>query len=134
MFRNPVLICCVALIVGLFGLVQVKMYVHQLYKEVSGLELQKGNLENEIKVLSTEWTYLNRAERLQNLGRKYLNMNEETEIIYNINEFNQEKIIPKVEKKEIKRVIWKYKSREQIFRKIKGLKTMNNHSIVRVKN
>lgn len=134
LIKNPIFICCLALIVGLFGLVQVKMHVHQLDKEIRALRENKSNLVNEIKILDAEWTYLNRAERLETLARKYLRA-EEPRVIRDINDFGQQHSIYKKKspKPVLTKVTWNYKSREQIFTNVKGLKHIGSHGIVKVK-
>lgn len=139
MFKNPVFICCIALVIGLFGLIQVKMYVQDLNKEINLLKEDKRNLKEEIKVLKTEWAYLTRAERLENLATKYLKV-EEPKFIKDIKEFgNKEgrvstnKIGAASSSTKIIKVKWRYKSRHQILQKIKGLKNIGHHGIIKIK-
>ncbi|MEQ9115493.1 MAG: hypothetical protein RLN62_01715 [Rickettsiales bacterium] len=137
MYKNPIFVCCSLLILGLFGLVQVKMFVHQLDNEVTELKKNKSSLVSEMKVLKAEWHYLTREERLEALSKKYLKV-EAPSKVYKIEDFYTEK------KKEAKNVIqqkiihvsheipkWNLKSRDKILSKVKGLKNIGGHGIIK---
>jgi len=135
MLKNPIFVCCAVLILGLFGLIQVKMYVHQLDDQVNELQVSKSDLINEIKVLKAEWHYLTRQERLEELSKKYLEVSAPKEV-RSIEDFYLNKDDSALTRKKntvkISNVKWNVKSREQILSKVKGLKNIGGHGIVKI--
>jgi cell division protein FtsL len=57
-----------------FGLYTVKYRVQALKGEVAAAETQLREEKRNLHVLTAEWTYLNRPERLRQLATKFLNL------------------------------------------------------------
>ncbi len=117
----------ILLILCLFGLTQVKLQVQKLCDEVLTLEVKEKSLYEQIKVLNAEWSYLNRADRLEKLASKYLQLSkvEKFESVKqnklslassakNVNE-NDIKNMAFIEKPKVR---WRVKSRDAILAKI----------------
>jgi hypothetical protein len=64
----------VMLVLAGYGLYLVKWEVHELKRK--NMMVQAEILQNQeaMNVLNTEWTYLNRPERLRELSEKYLTL------------------------------------------------------------
>lgn len=132
-FRNPVMLCFFALIVGLFGLIQVKMYVQELSNDITQKQNNKDELVSEIRILHAEWTYLNNASRLEKLAKEHLHISKDN-LVYHISDLDggSKAEIVKQDELPIKKISWRYKSRDQILNKVKGLKNIGSHGIVKV--
>jgi hypothetical protein len=61
-------------VVAAFGLYMVKFRVQALKIEVAAAETQLREEKKNLHVLTAEWTYLNRPERLRALSAKYLDI------------------------------------------------------------
>lgn len=59
-------------VLAAFGLYNVKYRVQELKSEVAATETQLREEKKNLHVLTAEWTYLNRPERLRQLSAKYL--------------------------------------------------------------
>jgi hypothetical protein len=59
-------------VLAAFGLYTVKYRVQALKTEVAATETQLREENKNLHVLTAEWTYLNRPERLRQLTAKYL--------------------------------------------------------------
>ena len=57
-------------VLAAFGLYTVKYRVQALKTEVASTETQLREEKKNLHVLTAEWTYLNRPERLQQTGRR----------------------------------------------------------------
>jgi hypothetical protein len=60
-------------VIAAFGLYMVKFRVQALRVEVAAAETQLREEKRNLHVLTAEWTYLNRPERLRQLSAKFLN-------------------------------------------------------------
>lgn len=73
MFTNsPKIIWILFLALGLFGVYMVKYEVQALKIEVAETEKQLKQEKKNLHILSTEWAFLTRPERLKQLADKYL--------------------------------------------------------------
>lgn len=74
MNRLGTLLGIVMLVLAGYGLYLVKWEVHELKRK--NMLVQAEILQNQeaMNVLNTEWTYLNRPERLRELSEKYLTL------------------------------------------------------------
>lgn len=60
--------------VAAFGLYLVKYTVQDMHKEVNRLAAELEQEEESLHLLSAEWAYLNRPERLHLIAEKYLTL------------------------------------------------------------
>jgi cell division protein FtsL len=72
---NKISINClwVAIIIGsAFGLYRVKYEVRAIRAQIATVNQELAQEKESLRVVSAEWAYLNRPERLQQLADKYL--------------------------------------------------------------
>ncbi len=74
MIRFGTLIGIVMLVLAGYGLYLVKWEVHELKRKNMLLQAEILHNQEAMNVLNTEWTYLNRPERLRELSEKYLTL------------------------------------------------------------
>jgi cell division protein FtsL len=74
MFKKPTLLFCIFFFMASFGTLILKVHVQNLSLDVKTMEVERNKLDNEIQVLKAEWSYLNNAERISVLAKKYLKM------------------------------------------------------------
>lgn len=72
--RLSTILWVVMLITGACGLYMVKYKVQSVRAEVIATERQLAEEKRNMHVLTAEWAYLTRPERLRTLAGKYLNM------------------------------------------------------------
>ena len=72
--RYVTLLWMVVIVIAMFGLYQVKYKVQALQVEVAETERKLTEAREALHVVSAEWAYLNRPERLQYLSKKYLSL------------------------------------------------------------
>lgn len=60
---------------SIVGLFKVKLHVQSLNRELEQIKCEINLLQNDIKVLQAEWSYLSNPKRLANLIKKYLKNN-----------------------------------------------------------
>ncbi len=67
-------VCCITLVVAIYGLFQIKNRVQELSKELSEIDQQIKEEREFINILNAEWAYLNNPERLAKLANKHLDL------------------------------------------------------------
>ena len=72
--RFSAVLWTVLLVVGVFGLYMVKYKVREVKAEVAATERVLSEEKHNQHVLTAEWAYLNRPDRLRALSQKYLNV------------------------------------------------------------
>jgi cell division protein FtsL len=72
--RITTILWMVLLVIGAFGVYMVKYKVRAIKTEVAATERQLTQEKRSTHVLTAEWTYLNRPERLKTLSAKYLDI------------------------------------------------------------
>jgi len=72
--RPSTIIWMVLWVVAAFGLYMVKYKVQAVRTEVASAERQLREEKKNLHVMTAEWTYLNRPERLRQLSAKYLDI------------------------------------------------------------
>lgn len=136
MLNRFMLIYIICIFTSFCALVSVKFYVSDLSEKISALENKKQDELGQIKVLKAEWTYLNKADRLQHLTGKFLESKEvKTPKITTMKQAKQA-----ADKNELQLISnnkskspailqrgnpnWRYKAREKIFAKKSKSKTI----------
>jgi hypothetical protein len=72
--RPSTIVWMVVWVIAAFGLYMVKYQVQAIKVEVAATEKQLREEKKSLHVLTAEWTYLNRPERLKFLSSKYLDL------------------------------------------------------------
>ncbi|MDR2832008.1 MAG: hypothetical protein LBV62_03805 [Rickettsiales bacterium] len=70
--------CIISIVVfflSIVGLFKVKLHVQSLNRELIKIKSEINLVQNDIKVLQAEWSYLNNPKRLASLVEKYLKNN-----------------------------------------------------------
>ncbi len=108
---------------SIFGLFQIKFRVQYLNKDVSELKRQLEQEKESIHILKAEWAYLNQPQRLRELAKRYLNLDDiKISQIRNFDDcLKSQPIIPSAEQAEYhklqiknkltKNVRWNYKDK-----------------------
>ena len=128
MFRKSIFLFCIFFFLASFGTVMLKVHVQNLVLDVKNIKSERDKLNNEIRVLKAEWSYLNNAERIDRLAKKHLGLSRTKiqQVRYiNKGKLEETKLINRTSK-DIRRVNtnWRYKSRVGIL-KISNKKPVN---------
>ena len=116
LFSKSIILFFLFFLLSVFGTLILKVHVQNLAVEVKNIESKRKELNNEIQVLKAEWSYLNNAERVSKLAKKYLRLDRAKikQVRYiNGNNSQMGKIV-----KHTRRVNtnWRYKSRMGILK------------------
>ena len=69
------IISVILFFLSVVGLFKVKLHVQGLNRELIKIKNEIDLVQNDIKVLQAEWSYLNNPKRLASLTKKYLRNN-----------------------------------------------------------
>lgn len=67
--------CGIMIAACIIGIFKIEQEVQALRKELKDTEKMISLEKNDIRILEVEWSYLNQPERLKQLSRKYLSLN-----------------------------------------------------------
>lgn len=78
MMRPAIIVGLVLLAITVTGLFELKYEVRALDQEKASLHRQIADEQEALRVLQAEWSFLNQPERIQDLARRYLDLDTPT--------------------------------------------------------
>jgi len=90
---SVIAIWAAVIIVSAFGLYRVKYEVQSIRAQIRETSTELAQERESLHVVSAEWAYLNRPERLQKLSEKYLNTDPANEHL-NVSQVAEIEAIP----------------------------------------
>lgn len=121
MLNVKILVLVLAMSFSLLGLVKVKVYVQDLREEITTMENTKYKLGDEVQVLNAEWSNLNRPERIKNLAKQYLQLENintnKIESLHSNSDSDKPTFVAVKNSISSHTVKWRYKPRDIVMRR-----------------